>query len=119
MDYIIRENKLSHIIQNYLDKNYGGLRDEIADPDPWDKEDGVDYSKIIEFVNPNEIYGDVEFLYLEDGWNTEEKCDKCPEIHFAGLMVIDLSELFGNFWIEPFKIWFKEKFNKEINYVEI
>lgn len=124
MKYIISENRVNDFIIKYLEKTYGGLRQELA----WDDniEEVTDCAIEFSYQDDEDEDGEIVFrLYDKCWWNissseaAREMYNKSPILRFEYESEFDtLNSYFGDLWKEPFKKWFKEYYGFNIKTIE-
>jgi hypothetical protein len=90
-------------IEYYFDR---GVNDDNAE------EDYIIYNNIVEGE-----YNDIPVMELrtKDYFGTSVKRDQAPILEINTFHHDTLNLLFGSEWKEPFKIWFEERFDREVN----
>ena len=124
MKYTISENRVNDLIIKYLEKTYGGLRQELA----WDDniEEVTDCAIEFSYQDDEDEDGEIVFrLYDKCWWNisssepAREMYNKSPILRFEYESEFDtLNSYFGDLWKEPFKKWFKEYYGFNIKTIE-
>ena len=119
MEYIITESKLFNAIYQYIDGSYDVDKIDFFNPETYDEdwEKDTENPHIIEFYN-KEYDGDYDengmlFVYIVKEYYKDEPSSKSFINQTPILIVNDygtLESMFGEYWKEPFKKWFKNKF---------
>jgi hypothetical protein len=119
MEYVIKESKLFNAIYQYIDGSYDVDKIDFFNPETYDedKEKDTENPHIIEFYN-KEYDGDYDengmlFVYIVKEYYKDEPSRKSFINQTPILIVNDygtLESMFGEYWKEPFKKWFKNKF---------
>jgi hypothetical protein len=119
MEYIIKESKLFNAIYQYIDGSYDVDKIDFFNPETYDEDRGKDTENphIIEFYN-KEYDGDYDengmlFVHIVKEYYKDEPSRKSFINQTPILIVNDygtLESMFGEYWKEPFKKWFKNKF---------
>jgi hypothetical protein len=119
MEYVIKESKLFNAIYKYIDGSYDVDKIDFFNPETYDedKEKDTENPHIIEFYN-KEYDGDYDengmlFVYIVKEYYKDEPSSKSFINQTPILIVNDygtLESMFGEYWKEPFKKWFKNKF---------
>jgi hypothetical protein len=119
MEYVIKESKLFNAIYKYIDGSYDVDKIDFFNPETYDedKEKDTENPHIIEFYN-KEYDGDYDengmlFVYIVKEYYKDEPSRKSFINQTPILIVNDygtLESMFGEYWKEPFKKWFKNKF---------
>jgi hypothetical protein len=119
MEYIIKESKLFNAIYQYIDGSYDVDKIDFFNPETYDEDWGKDTENphIIEFYN-KEYDGDYDengmlFVHIVKEYYKDEPSRKSFINQTPILIVNDygtLESMFGEYWKEPFKKWFKNKF---------
>ena len=119
MEYIITESKLFNAIYQYIDGSYDVDKIVFFNPETYDEdwEKDTENPHIIEFYN-KEYDGDYDengmlFVYIVKEYYKDEPSSKSFINQTPILIVNDygtLESMFGEYWKEPFKKWFKNKF---------
>jgi hypothetical protein len=119
MEYIITESKLFNAIYQYIDGSYDVDKIDFFNPETYDEDGEKDTENphIIEFYN-KEYDGDYDengmlFVYIVKEYYKDEPSRKSFINQTPILIVNDygtLESMFGEYWKEPFKKWFKNKF---------
>lgn len=119
MEYIIKESKLFNAIYKYIDGSYDVDKIDFFNPETYDedKEKDTENPHIIEFYN-KEYDGDYDengmlFVYIVKEYYKDEPSSKSFINQTPILIVNDygtLDSMFGEYWKDPFKKWFKNKF---------
>jgi len=115
MKIIITENKLFNSITKYLEKTFIE-EDElnwIGGEDLWGNEDE---NRIIFYRGDweGEDYSDIVFAYYTKDYFEDIPSNAYNRATSPILMVEkyhELNEMFGQYWKEPMKKWFEEKFD--------
>jgi hypothetical protein len=119
MKYIITEQKITSLIQNYLDKSYGDLNWEYIDAD-YEEEEDTDCGVV--FYKGDYSEWNKKFRLYEECWWFEGeyyRMEKSPILIFENPSEYEsLENYFGNRWKSVFKDWFFEKFGFEIKTIE-
>jgi hypothetical protein len=119
MKYIITEQKITSLIQNYLDKSYGDLNWEYIDAD-YEEEEDTDCGVV--FYKGDYSEWNKKFRLYEECWWFEGeyyRMEKSPILIFENPGEYEsLENYFGNRWKSVFKDWFFEKFGFEIKTIE-
>jgi hypothetical protein len=123
MEYIITESKLFNAIYQYIDGSYDVDKIDFFNPETYDedKEKDTENPHIIEFYN-KEYDGDYDengmlFVHIVKEYYKDEPSRKSFINQTPILIVNDygtLESMFGEYWKEPFKKWFKNKFKLPI-----
>jgi hypothetical protein len=119
MEYVIKESKLFNAIYQYIDGSYDVDKIDFFNPETYDEdwEKDTENPHIIEFYN-KEYDGDYDengmlFVYIVKEYYKDEPSRKSFINQTPILIVNDygtLESMFGEYWKEPFKKWFKNKF---------
>jgi hypothetical protein len=119
MEYVIKESKLFNAIYKYIDGSYDVDKIDFFNPETYDedKEKDTENPHIIEFYN-KEYDGDYDengmlFVYIVKEYYKDEPSRKSFINQTPILIVNDygtLDSMFGEYWKDPFKKWFKNKF---------
>jgi hypothetical protein len=119
MEYIITESKLFNAIYKYIDGSYDVDKIDFFNPETYDEDEGTDIENphIIEFYN-KEYDGDYDengmlFVYIVKEYYKDEPSSQSFINQTPILIVNDygtLDSMFGEYWKDPFKKWFKNKF---------
>ena len=119
MEYVIKESKLFNAIYKYIDGSYNVDKIDFFNPETYDedKEKDTENPHIIEFYN-KEYDGDYDengmlFVYIVKEYYKDEPSSKSFINQTPILIVNDygtLDSMFGEYWKDPFKKWFKNKF---------
>ena len=119
MEYIITESKLFNAIYQYIDGSYDVDKIDFFNPETYDEdwEKDTENPHIIEFYN-KEYDGDYDengmlFVHIVKEYYKDEPSRKSFINQTPILIVNDygtLESMFGEYWKEPFKKWFKNKF---------
>jgi hypothetical protein len=119
MEYVIKESKLFNAIYKYIDGSYDVDKIDFFNPETYDedKEKDTENPHIIEFYN-KEYDGDYDengmlFVYIVKEYYKDEPSSKSFINQTPILIVNDygtLESMFGEYWKDPFKKWFKNKF---------
>jgi hypothetical protein len=119
MEYVIKESKLFNAIYKYIDGSYDVDKIDFFNPETYDedKEKDTENPHIIEFYN-KEYDGDYDengmlFVYIVKEYYKDEPSSKSFINQTPILIVNDygtLDSMFGEYWKDPFKKWFKNKF---------
>jgi hypothetical protein len=119
MEYVIKESRLFNAIYQYIDGSYDVDKIDFFNPETYDedKEKDTENPHIIEFYN-KEYDGDYDengmlFVYIVKEYYKDEPSSKSFINQTPILIVNDygtLESMFGEYWKEPFKKWFKNKF---------
>jgi len=119
MKYIITEQKITSLIQNYLDKSYGDLNWEYIDAD-YEEEEDTDCGVV--FYKGDYSEWNKKFRLYEECWWFEGeyyRMEKSPILIFENPSEYEsLENYFGNRWKSVLKDWFFEKFGFEIKTIE-
>jgi hypothetical protein len=127
MKYIIPETKLYKAIYKFIDDKYSSK--EInwvygVDYDPYGDEDMEDENFRIFYEGEwgGEEYTDILFWYYskeyyEDDSHSEVWMEDTPILSVEYRDYWDLDSLFGEYWKEPMKQWFEDKFNLPVTTV--
>jgi hypothetical protein len=127
MKYIIPETKLYNAIYKFIDDKYSSK--EInwvygVDYDPYGDEDMEDENFRIFYEGEwgGEEYTDILFWYYskeyyEDDPHSEVWMEDTPILSVEYRDYWDLDSLFGEYWKEPMKQWFEDKFNLPVTTV--
>jgi hypothetical protein len=128
MKVIITEGRLFDTIYEYIDESFE--QDEIG----WvygSNEEGDDWQENPENENlliffKGDWYGeedsDVIFYYLEVEYFNDDPSakpfrEKAPILDVTGEYCEHLDTMFGNYWKDPMKKWFQDKFNLPVKTV--
>jgi hypothetical protein len=120
MKYIISESKLQNFIINYLEKlfpvedinwTYAEIFDE-NDMDYYEDESAIAY------YFGDRIDGENVFRWYDCGYFGSNAQSVCPLVVVETIYEKQLNSLFNDEWKEPFKLWFIEKFNNPVKYVD-
>ena len=119
MEYVIKESKLFNAIYKYIDGSYDVDKIDFFNPETYDedKEKDTENPHIIEFYN-KEYDGDYDengmlFVYIVKEYYKDEPSSQSFINQTPILIVNDygtLDSMFGEYWKDPFKKWFKNKF---------
>jgi hypothetical protein len=119
MEYIITESKLFNAIYQYIDGSYDVDKIDYFNPTTWndDEHDDKENPHIIEFYN-KEYDGDYDengmlFVYIVKEYYKDEPSSQSFIKQTPILIVNDyekLDTMFGEYWKDPFKKWFENKF---------
>jgi hypothetical protein len=119
MEYIITESKLFNAIYQYIDGSYDVNKIDFFNPETYDedKEKDTENPHIIEFYN-KEYDGDYDengmlFVYIVKEYYGDQPSSQSFINQTPILIVNDygtLESMFGEYWKDPFKKWFKNKF---------
>jgi hypothetical protein len=127
MKYIIPENKLYRAIYNYIDSKFSN--EEInwtygIDYDPEGDEDIEDENFIYFYYGEwgGEDYTDILFWYYSKEYyegepNSEVWMEDAPILSVSTDDYWSMDGLFGEYWKEPMKEWFENKFNLPVTTV--
>lgn len=133
MKYIITESKLNEIIKNYLNSvfdvnNIGwtyGSDDWGNDVDyavkfyEGDYEDGLDENTIFRWYDEGYWNEQIEELSPSQEYDRKllkKHINQSPIVEFEDSNISNsLNGYFGDTWKEPFKEWFHDNFNFEVN----
>jgi hypothetical protein len=128
MKYVITENKLYGAIYNYIDSKFS--REEInwtygTDYDPYTDEIEHNENFLIFYKGgtwAGEDYSDIVFYYYskeyyENEPNSEVWTDDAPILSVNDKYYWELQDMFGNYWKEPMKEWFENKFHLPVTTV--
>ena len=115
MKIIITENKLFNSIYTYLEKTFieEDELNRIDGEDLWGNED----ENLIIFYRGDwegEDYSDIVFAYYTKDYFDDSPANSHNRATSPVLMVQkyhELNEMFGQYWKEPMKKWFEEKFD--------
>jgi len=115
MKIIITENKLFNSIYTYLEKTFieEDELNRIDGEDLWGNED----ENLIIFYRGDwegEDYSDIVFAYYTKDYFEDIPSNAYNRATSPVLMVQkyhELNEMFGQYWKEPMKKWFEEKFD--------
>jgi hypothetical protein len=119
MNIQINESKLYRTIYQYIDGSYDVDKIDFFNPETYDEDEGTDIENphIIEFYN-KEYDGDYDengmlFVYIVKEYYKDEPSSQSFINQTPILIVNDygtLDSMFGEYWKDPFKKWFKNKF---------
>ena len=119
MEYIVKESKLFNAIYQYIDGSYDVSKIDFFNPTTFDEDDFEDTENphIIEFFN-TEYDGDYDengmlFVYIVKEYYKDEPSSQSFINQTPILIVNDygtLEKMFGEYWKNPFKKWFENKF---------
>ena len=119
MEYVIKESKLFNAIYKYIDGSYDVDKIDFFNPETYDedKEKDTENPHIIEFYN-KEYDGDYDengmlFVHIVKEYYKDEPSSQSFINQTPILIVNDygtLDSMFGEYWKDPFKKWFKNKF---------
>jgi len=118
--YIISESKLDNIIYNYINSIGEFMNLEEFDCSSFDWDLGHD---VEEYCYQKEPYGDVQIEYFPHPEQIPtiisseygETLEYLPAVNIVDTDIKnELESLFGDRWEEPFKKWFKDKFDRNI-----
>lgn len=129
MKVIITEGKLFDTIYEYIDDSFE--QDEIGwvygvaeDEDGYSDMDKDDENILIFYKGDweGEEDSDVIFYYLEveyfnDDLSAKPFREKAPILDVTGEYCEHLDTMFGNYWKDPMKKWFQDKFNLPVKTV--
>ena len=120
MEYVIKESKLFKAIYQYIDEYYNVDKIDFFNPETYNEDEERDEENphIIEFYNKEYDILDSDengmvFIYIvkeyyEDRPDSQSFRKKTP------ILIVNnyekLETMFGEYWKEPFKKWFKDKF---------
>ena len=121
MKIIITENKLFNSIYTYLEKTFieEDELNRIDGEDLWGNED----ENLIIFYRGDwegEDYSDIVFAYYTKDYFEDIPSNAYNRATSPVLMVqkyYELNEMFGQYWKEPMKKWFEEKFELPVTSV--
>lgn len=119
MEYVIKESKLFNAIYQYIDGSYDVDKIDFFNPTTFDEDEGTDIENphIIEFYN-KEYDGDYDengmlFVYIVKEYYKDEPSSK-SFINQTPILIVNnyetLESMFGEYWKDPFKKWFENKF---------
>jgi hypothetical protein len=119
MEYVIKESKLFNAIYQYIDGSYDVNKIGFFNPTTFDEDEGTDIENphIIEFYN-KEYDGDYDengmlFVYIVKEYYKDEPSSK-SFINQTPILIVNnyetLESMFGEYWKDPFKKWFENKF---------
>jgi hypothetical protein len=119
MEYVIKESKLFNFIYQYIDGSYDVSKIDFFNPTTYEKdsEGEIENPYITEFFYP-EYDGDYDengmlFIYIVKEYYEDEPSSQSFINQTPILIVNDygtLDSMFGEYWKDPFKKWFKNKF---------
>jgi hypothetical protein len=119
MEYIITESKLFNAIYQYIDGSYDVDKIDFFNPETYDEDERTDIENphIIEFYN-KEYDGDYDengmlFVYIVKEYYGDQPSSQSFIKQTPILIVNDyekLETMFGEYWKDPFKKWFENKF---------
>jgi hypothetical protein len=127
MKYIIPETKLYKAIYKFIDDKYSSK--EInwtygVDYDPFGDEDMEDENlrTFYEGDWEGEVYTDILFWYYSKEYyegepNSEVWMEDAPILSVEYRDYWNMDSLFGEYWKEPMKEWFENKFNLPVTTV--
>jgi hypothetical protein len=119
MKYIITEQKITSLIQNYLDKSYGDLNWEYIDAD-YEEEEDTDCGVV--FYKGDYSEWNKKFRLYEECWWFEGeyyRMEKSPILIFENPSEYEsLENYFGNRWKSVFKDWFFEIYGFKVKTIE-
>lgn len=127
MKYIIPETKLYKAIYEFIDDKYSSK--EInwtygVDYDPFGDEDMEDENlrTFYEGDWEGEVYTDILFWYYSKEYyegepNSEVWMEDAPILSVEYRDYWNMDSLFGEYWKEPMKEWFENKFNLPVTTV--
>ena len=129
MKVIITEGKLFDTIYEYIDESFE--QDEIdwvygvgEDEDGYSDIDKDDENILIFYRGDwgGEEDSDIIFYYLEVEYFNDEPSakpfrDKSPILDVTGEYCQQLDTMFGDYWKDPMKKWFQDKFNLPVKTV--
>ena len=127
MKYIIPETKLYNAIYKFIDNKYSSK--EInwiygTGYDPYEDEnfDDENFRIFYEGEWDGEDYTDILFWYYskeyyEDDLNSEVWMEDAPILSVSADDYWNMDSLFGEYWKEPMKQWFEDKFNLPVTTV--
>lgn len=127
MKYIIPETKLYKAIYKFIDDKYSSK--EInwtygVDYDPFGDEDMEDENLRTFYKGDweGEVYTDILFWYYSKEYyegepNSEVWMEDAPILSVEYRDYWNMDSLFGEYWKEPMKEWFENKFNLPVTTV--
>ena len=123
MKVLITENKLFDAIYNYIDETFDLSDLTTLHPDVWDDNEMEDVENpyITDFydgeysVNP--IFSYFSDEYYGDEPSSQSWKQKAPILEVTGEYCENLDTMFGNYWKDPMKKWFQDKFNLPVKTV--
>ncbi len=126
MKFIITESKLDRLIRKNLDQMFDVEDINWTHPYEYDDETGEEYEdpNRIQFYFGDYGDGDVVFQWYDrDYWGEGSKRfysyrENSPIVEIEDPFLTRLNGLFGDKWYEPFKEWFREKFDVRVNKIE-
>ena len=121
MKIILSEEKITNLILNYLDDNYGDLNSTSA----FDEDGNDDWCGVI-FYRNDYSDEDVVFRWYDKCWwnsessdNAKEHFEKSPMIIFENTNDINaLNSYFGNRWKSVFRYWFQKNYDNQVKTIE-
>jgi hypothetical protein len=126
MKLLITENKLFDSIYSYIDGDFN--KDDIhwtygISMEEWG--DNFEDENYLIFYNGDwegEEDSDVIFYYLDVEYYSDEPSSKpfkddAPILDVTGKYSEHLDTMFGNYWKDPMKKWFQDKFNLPVKTV--
>ena len=120
MKILITENKLSGAIYNYIEDTFDVSNIDYFHPTTWndDEYDDEENPYIREYFyhiyEGNYDEDGVAFVYIEEEYYSDDESTNSFREKAPILIVNDyekLTNMFGNYWIEPMKEWFKDNFD--------
>jgi hypothetical protein len=124
MKIIITENKLYNSIYNYIDKFYDTSKigqfnpttdDEIGN---WGDKENPYITEFYYYIFDGDYdENGVAFLYIQKEYY-DEKHSNMSFINQSPILIVnnygDFTESFGNYWKEPMKQWFWDKYKLRV-----
>jgi hypothetical protein len=128
MEYVIKESKLFNAIYQYIDGSYDVDKIDFFNPTTFDEDEGTDIENphIIEFYN-KEYDGDYDengmlFVYIVKEYYKDEPSSK-SFINETPILIVNnyetLESMFGEYWKDPFKKWFENKFELPVKTIVV
>lgn len=129
MKFLIMENRLNQLVFQYLEEYFKNEEFNYFHPyniytdDDGNEVEGED-PNVIEYYIGDYNEDDTTFrLYFEKYWTGDNDTAKKRKEESPLLTITDdnleesLDSMFGDKWVDGFKMWFKDKFNLEVNRV--
>jgi hypothetical protein len=128
MEYVIKESKLFNAIYQYIDGSYDVDKIDFFNPTTFDEDEGTDIENphIIEFYN-KEYDGDYDengmlFVYIVKEYYKDKHSNQSFRNQTPILIVNNygtLESMFGEYWKDPFKKWFENKFELPVKTIVV
>ena len=120
MKYIISESKLQNFIINYLEGLFPVENINWTYAETFDEND-MDYyedESAIAYYFGDRIDGENVFRWYGCEYFGSNAQSVCPLVVVETIYEKQLNSLFNDEWKEPFRLWFIEKFNNPVKYVD-